>query len=194
MVGAPGALYGHLWDSSHHDAVVGGKAGYLNPSFFLVRLAIYFAAWIGMAFWFKKKSIEQDDSGDPGISLHLSRLAAPCILVYDWQTGGLIREMPMGGNDDGFAYDTQFHPDGFVMAASSAFPGKGHVWFWRPDEEAAFFSSNKLPNGRSLSLHPDGERIAFLSSISRNGNGRPLSDGAYVGGTAEIRFMSLQRS
>ncbi len=117
----------------------------------------------------------------------------PCILVYDWESGAVIREMPMGANDDGFAYDAQFHPDGFVMATSSAFPGKGHVWFWRPEEEAAFFSSNKLANGRSLSLHPDGERVAFLKSESRNGNGRPMKDGAYVGGTAEIRVMRMQR-
>lgn len=82
MVGAPDVLYSHWWDPAAHDAIVSGKAGYLDTTFFFVRLAIYFAAWIGMAFWFKKKSLEQDESGDPKISLHLSRLAAPCILVY----------------------------------------------------------------------------------------------------------------
>jgi len=75
-------LYGHWSIASNHDAVVAGKAAYLNKPFFFVRLAIYFAAWIGMALWFKKKSIAQDESGDPAISLHLSRLAAPCLLVY----------------------------------------------------------------------------------------------------------------
>lgn len=113
----------------------------------------------------------------------------PCVLVFDWATGKLIREMPMGGTQDGFAYDAQFHPAGFVMAASCAFPGKGHVWFWRPEDEKAFFSSNRMPNGRSLSLHPDGRRIALLTSQSQNGNGRP--DGEYVGGTAQIRLLNF---
>lgn len=115
----------------------------------------------------------------------------PCILVHDWDSGELIREMPMGGTEDGFAYDVQFHPDGFIMAASSAFPGKGHVWFWKPEDEAAFFSNNKLSNGRSLSVHPDGRRVAFLSSNSRNGNGRALKDGQYEGGFAEIRLLAF---
>jgi hypothetical protein len=51
----------------------------------------------------------------------------PCVLVFDWSTGQQVREMPMGSDQDGFAYDAQFHPAGFVMAASCAFPGKGHV-------------------------------------------------------------------
>lgn len=115
----------------------------------------------------------------------------PCVIVFDWESGEQIREMPMGGTQDGFSYDARFHPDGFVMATSSAFPGKGHVWFWRPEDEKEFFSSNRLPNGRSLSLHPDGKRIAHLTSDSRNGNGRPLVDGEYVGGTAVIRIMEF---
>lgn len=113
----------------------------------------------------------------------------PCVLVFDWKSGEQIREMPMGGTQDGFTYDARFHPDGFVMATSSAFPGKGHVWFWRPEDDDAFFSSKNLPNGRSLSLHPDGQRIAHLTSESRNGNGRPLNDGEYAGGSAVIRLM-----
>jgi WD40 repeat protein len=115
----------------------------------------------------------------------------PCVLVYDWESGEQIREMPMGGTQDGFAYDARFHPHGFVMATSSAFPGKGHVWFWRPEDEEPFFSSNKLANGRSLSLHPDGQRIAHLTAQSPNGNGRALKDGQYVGGTANIRLLSF---
>jgi len=115
----------------------------------------------------------------------------PCVLVYDWKSGKQIREMPTGGAQDGFAYDVQFHPAGFVMATSSAFPGKGHVWFWRPADEKAFYTSKKLPNGRTLSLHPGGGRIAHLVSKSPNGNGRALKDGEYPGGSAVIRLMNF---
>lgn len=115
----------------------------------------------------------------------------PCVVVFDWDTGKQIREMPMGGTQDGFTYDARFHPDGFVMATSSAFPGKGHVWFWRPEDDKAFFTGKKLPNGRSLSLHPDGRRIAHLTSDSPNRNGRSLKDGEYIGGSAVIRLMEF---
>ncbi len=97
----------------------------------------------------------------------------------------------MGGDQDGFAYDAQFHPAGFVMGASCAFPGKGHVWFWRPDQEQAFYTSTKLPNGRTLSLHPDGRRLALLVSLSANGNGRRVNDGKYDGGRAKVQFLEF---
>ncbi|MFT7639748.1 MAG: hypothetical protein ACI9G1_001486, partial [Pirellulaceae bacterium] len=117
----------------------------------------------------------------------------PCAIVHDWESGEQVRQMPTGSAQDGFANDAQFHPTGFVMATSSAFPGKGHVWFWRPEDEAAFYTSKKLPNGRSVSLHPDGTHIAFLTSQSPNGNGRALKDGQYVGGHAEIRLLPFPK-
>lgn len=115
----------------------------------------------------------------------------PCVLVFDWASGKQVREMPVGSNSDGFAYDAQFHPAGFVMATSCAFPGKGHVWFWKPDEEKAFFTSKKMPNGRSLSLSPDGRRLAMTVSNSANGNGRRLKDGEYIGGKSRIDFLEF---
>ena len=115
----------------------------------------------------------------------------PCVLVFDWQSGQLVREMPMGGDQDGFAYDAQFHPAGFVMCASCAFPGKGHVWFWKPDQEQAFYTSTRFPNGRTLSLHPDGRRLAILVSNSANGNGRQVKDGKYDGGSAKVQMLEF---
>lgn len=118
----------------------------------------------------------------------------PCVLVFDFASGKLVREMPMGGTQDGFAYDARFHPAGFVMCTSGAFPGKGHVWFWRPEDEKPFFSGNKIPNGRSLSLHPDGERLALLVSLAPNGNGRNLKDGVYQGGSAKVHFLRFGKA
>lgn len=115
----------------------------------------------------------------------------PCVMVFDWQAGQAVREMAVGGNDDGFAYDAQFHPAGFVMGVSCAFPGKGHVWFWKPADDKAFYQSNKIPNGRSLSLHPGGQTLALAVSLSPNGNGRQLQNGQYPGGTAKIHFLEL---
>ena len=115
----------------------------------------------------------------------------PCVLIFDWSTGKLVREMPMGGKQDGFAYDARFHPAGFVMCVSCAFPGKGHIWFWRPEDDKPFYSSNKIPNGKSVSLHPKRDRIAITVSLSPNGNGRNLKDGEYLGGTGKIHFADF---
>jgi hypothetical protein len=115
----------------------------------------------------------------------------PCVLVFDWKTGEVVREMQVGGDQDGFAYDAQFHPAGFVMAVSCAFPGKGHLWFWRPEDDKPFYESNSIPNGRSLSLHADGRRVAMMVSLSANGNGRQLRDGRYVGGTSKIHILQF---
>ncbi|MGY8771328.1 MAG: WD40 repeat domain-containing protein [Pirellulales bacterium] len=114
---------------------------------------------------------------------------APSLIIFDWKTGKQIQEMEVGGTADGFAYDAQFHPDGFIMGTSCAFPGKGHLWFWRPGDENPLFKSKKLPNGRSISLHPDGIRMAMTATVSHNANGRPA--GEYVGGTSIIHLLDL---
>lgn len=116
---------------------------------------------------------------------------APQLIVFDWATGKPTHEIVAGDATEGFIYDAQFHPDGFVMACSSAFPGKGRLFFWRPEDKEPFFSGKTLTNGRSLSLHPDGKRIAYLVSNSANANGRPLNDGEYAGGSAIIRVLDL---
>ncbi|MDA0835483.1 MAG: hypothetical protein O3A29_19585 [Planctomycetota bacterium] len=113
----------------------------------------------------------------------------PCALLYDWETGQLIQEMQVGANDDGFAYDALIHPTGFVMATTCAFPGKGFVWLWKPGEDKPFYQSNSIPNGRSISLHPDGRRLALLVSVAPNANGRQLVDGVYQGGSSKIHIL-----
>ena len=86
----------HHWAHANHDAagnllaptdakydsVLAGKAGWLNSTFFFVRVGIYFAVWIGLAMFFRGKSIKQDENGDPAISLTLSRVAAPGLLLF----------------------------------------------------------------------------------------------------------------
>ncbi|MEZ6036863.1 MAG: hypothetical protein R3F29_05250 [Planctomycetota bacterium] len=81
-------IYGH-WTHAvtdpnlpDYDAVVAGKSGYLSTTFFFVRVAIYFAIWIGLALFFRSQSVKQDETGDPAISLRLSRVAAPGLFVF----------------------------------------------------------------------------------------------------------------
>lgn len=65
-----------------YDAVIAGKSGYLNPTFFFIRVVIYFAIWIGLASFFRRNSIKQDETGDPALSMKMSRIAAPGLLFF----------------------------------------------------------------------------------------------------------------
>jgi hypothetical protein len=65
-----------------YDALVAGKSGYLNVTFFYIRAAIYFAVWITLAVWFRKKSIEQDNNGNPELSLRMARVGAPGLVAF----------------------------------------------------------------------------------------------------------------
>jgi hypothetical protein len=58
------------------------KAGFLDLEFFYLRWAIYFAIWCGYAWWFWKRSAEQDTSGDPALTVRMSRKSGLCLLLF----------------------------------------------------------------------------------------------------------------
>ncbi len=69
-------------DDPRFDTILDGKKAWLNKPFFLVRVAIYFAVWIGLALVFRRGSLKQDETGNPEINLKLSRVAAPGLLLF----------------------------------------------------------------------------------------------------------------
>jgi hypothetical protein len=73
-------------DHPKYDVVLAGKSAWLNKPFFLVRVVIYFAVWTGLAVFFRRLSIKQDASGDPALSLRMSRVAAPGLLLFALST------------------------------------------------------------------------------------------------------------
>ncbi|MCA8943808.1 MAG: quinol:cytochrome C oxidoreductase [Planctomycetes bacterium] len=86
-IGGPESLYHHWWHvapagSPAYDEIVAHKAGYLNPTFFYVRAAFYFAVWIGLSRYFRNASVAQDQNGDPAITMRLARRAAPGLLLF----------------------------------------------------------------------------------------------------------------
>ncbi|WP_204375009.1 hypothetical protein, partial [Sunxiuqinia dokdonensis] len=48
----------------HLDEILLKKVAYLNASFFYVRFAAYFAAWILLAHFIRKYSLQLDETGD----------------------------------------------------------------------------------------------------------------------------------
>jgi hypothetical protein len=64
-----------------HDHTLGAKALYLNVPFFLVRAVFYFAAWILLARFLNRWSLELDAGENPRVSRRLSGLAGGGLLV-----------------------------------------------------------------------------------------------------------------
>ncbi|GJM43413.1 MAG: membrane protein [Gemmatimonadota bacterium] len=75
----------YVWTSSEalaHDHLMAGKVGFLNPTFFLIRMVVYFGAWSLMGSWFFRKSVEQDTSGDPNLTVKMQSASAPGLFVF----------------------------------------------------------------------------------------------------------------
>jgi hypothetical protein len=58
------------------------KHAFLNPGFFALRCAFYFAVWILLARYFLKRSTEQDASGDPALTTRMESVSAPGMLLF----------------------------------------------------------------------------------------------------------------
>lgn len=64
------------------SALLAHKAPYLNPTFFTLRIALYFAVWILLARYLFSRSTRQDDTGDPQLTLDMARTSAPGMLLF----------------------------------------------------------------------------------------------------------------
>ena len=64
------------------DAVLQHKEAYLNVPFFIGRAALYFGAWIFLAWRINRWSLEQDRTGDVALARRMQLFSGPGILVY----------------------------------------------------------------------------------------------------------------
>ncbi len=65
-----------------HDEVLRHKHLYLNVPFFLVRAAVYFLIWNGLAYFLNAWSLEGDADPDPRIALRMQRLSGIGLVLY----------------------------------------------------------------------------------------------------------------
>ncbi len=69
-------------DAVAHDPLLQHKAPYLNESFFLIRAAIYFVVWTGLAIFFWRQSRGQDENGEVATTKRLQTLSAPAMVLF----------------------------------------------------------------------------------------------------------------
>jgi hypothetical protein len=82
---AVGMMKTNLYGWTHPqpgDETLLGKVGYLSPAFWTIRAIFYFAVWGGLAHYFLRKSLAQDATGDPRITLRMEAVAAPGMILY----------------------------------------------------------------------------------------------------------------
>jgi hypothetical protein len=75
-------LYPWMGGDAAGDELIAHKAGFLNPGFFFVRSGVYLVVWCGLAWWYRKRSLDQDSSGDPRITRRLQIAAAPAMVAF----------------------------------------------------------------------------------------------------------------
>ena len=78
---------GRLYEWSHADEVardplLAHKAPYLNAPFFVGRAVFYFAAWLALAYFLNRWSLEQDRGDDRRLSRKLQLLSSGGIVLY----------------------------------------------------------------------------------------------------------------
>lgn len=69
-------------DTVAHDELLQGKAGYLNPTFFLIRAAIYLGGWIAYREISRRLSLAQDASDDNRNFVKNFRWSAAFLVFY----------------------------------------------------------------------------------------------------------------
>ena len=65
-----------------HDSIVQGKVAYLNKGSFLIRAAVYFVIWCGMAAFYWKHSTKQDTTGDIEHTRKMQAFSYPGIILF----------------------------------------------------------------------------------------------------------------
>jgi hypothetical protein len=65
-----------------HDKILSAKAGYLNPTGWLLRAAIYFGIWFTLAHFLNKWSRDEDASDDPTVRHKLSLMSSWGLILF----------------------------------------------------------------------------------------------------------------
>ena len=76
------ALYPWAGPAMDDNPILAHKQPYLNAPFFIGRFFVYFAVWIGLAWWLRRLSLRQDRTGDPMVLKSMAKVGAPGLVVW----------------------------------------------------------------------------------------------------------------
>ena len=72
----------HEVGNPNYDPIIAGKSGFLNITFYTIRLVAYFASWIGFAWWLRKQSVAEDLNGGLTFYDKSIRISAMFLVVF----------------------------------------------------------------------------------------------------------------
>ncbi len=64
------------------DEILQGKSGFLSTPFFVLRMVAYFGIWLWLSHFFLSRSLQQDQSGDPQLSLQMQTRSYPGMILF----------------------------------------------------------------------------------------------------------------
>jgi hypothetical protein len=73
------------WTHAHvvaEDKILLGKSAYLNPTFFGIRVAVYFVVWCGIALYYRGLSIRQDHTGSNQLTMRMQSLSPLAMILF----------------------------------------------------------------------------------------------------------------
>jgi WD40 repeat protein len=122
----------------------------------------------------------------------------PTAVCFDFKTGDVKHTWQWEKADpsEGIVMGLAWHPAGFALAATSGQPGKGAVAGWKPREAKEVYLARAFSHSRTLSVHPDGRRVALVQVMLKPGadagNGRRLTkDGEYLGLISQVKIFDM---
>ncbi len=115
----------------------------------------------------------------------------PTVLVFRIADGTLLKSIELGKEGDVYVTDLVETGDQQWLATVSGNPGTGKLVVFQVADEKPVYEATKFPNCHSLSLHPDGRRLAVSATNSgSNGNGRAVDqEGKYAGNYSPIHLL-----
>jgi hypothetical protein len=69
-------------DAVQNDEILQAKFNYLNPTFFAIRIGLYFGFWCLLAWFYASNSARQDRTGNPRLSIIMERLSMPAMILF----------------------------------------------------------------------------------------------------------------
>ena len=74
----------YLYDINdpRYDPIIAGKAGFLNTTFFIIRMVVFFALWILFFNWLRRNSINEDIHGGTTYYNKSIRISAMFLVVF----------------------------------------------------------------------------------------------------------------
>ncbi len=89
----------------------------------------------------------------------LGAVHEPLVLLYDWETQKLEKQLIAEGITQGVIWRLKWLSDGSIMGLSGGGSG-GFLVFWKPDTEKDYHRFQLPGLARDMDLHPDGLQVA----------------------------------